>query len=190
MVLEEEMKPHLFLSYLLLSACTTPIVSLLLTKHKVDFSCSETRLDAADARSSIPKASISPSIMDTRVVNVSYSEASSHKNDVVRWGGFIIDIQNEEDFSLMQVRFHPLDYSGHPQLYKPSEGDLVVKTTKSLDSEIYVKYSEVTIVGILDSDINLPVDGENISLPLIVLTDPEKYPYIWAEDYEPISLDT
>jgi len=147
MVLEEEMKPYLFLSYLLLSACTTPIVSLLSTKHKVvDFSCSETRLDAADARSGAPKTSISPSIMDTRVVNVSYSEASSHKNDVVRWGGFIIDIQNEEDFSLMQVRFHPLDYSGHPRLYKPSEGDFVIKTTKSLDSEIYVKYSEVTIV--------------------------------------------
>ena len=183
------MKPYLFLFCLLLSACAAPITPLLSTKHKVDLSCSEARLDATDARSGAPKTSIPPSIMDTRVVNASYSEASSHKNDVVRWGGFIIDVQNKEDFSLMQIRFHPLDYAGHPQFHKPSEGDFVIKTSKPIDSEIYIKYSVVTVVGILDSDINLPVDEKNISLPLIVLTDPKEYPYMWAEDYEPVSLD-
>ena len=181
------MKPYLFLSYLLLSACATPTVPLLSTTHEAN-SCSEARLDPADARSGAPKTSTPPLLTDTRVVNVSYSEASSHKNDVVRWGGFIIDVQNEEDFSLIQIRSHPLDYKGHPRVHKPSEGDFVVKTSKSLDSGIYVKYSEVTVVGILDSDISLPVDGENISLPLIVLTGPEKYPYIWSEDYESVSL--
>jgi len=162
-------------------------VPLLSTTHEAN-SCSEARLDPADARSGAPKTSTPPLLTDTRVVNVSYSEASSHKNDVVRWGGFIIDVQNEEEFSLIQVRSHPLDYKGHPRLHKPSEGDFVVKTSKSLDSGIYVKYSEVTVVGVLDSDISLPVDGENISLPLIVLTGPEKYPYIWSEDYESVSL--
>ncbi len=182
------MKPYLFVSYLLLSACTTPIVPLLSATYEDNFSCNEARLDAADARLGAPKTNLPPLITDTRAVNVSYSEASNHRNNVVRWGGFIVDVQNKEDFSLIQVRFHPLNYSGHPLIYKPSEGDFVVKTSKSLDSGIYVMYSKVTVVGILDSDISLPVDGENISLPLIVLTDPKKYPYLWAEDYSPVSL--
>ena len=34
----------------------------------------------------------------------------------------------------------------------------------------------------------MPVDEKNESLPLIVSTDPEKYPYLWAEDFSPVSL--
>jgi len=128
-------------------------------------------------------ATTPPSIVDSRIVNVPYSEANSHKNDVVRWGGLITDIENEENHSLIQVQFHPLDESGYPQLDQPSEGEFVIKTSKPLDSGIYVEYSEVTVVGILDGDISLPVDEKNESLPLIVSTDPEKYPYLRAEDY-------
>jgi len=127
-------------------------------------------------------ATTPPSIVDSRIVNVPYSEANSHKNDVVRWGGLITDIENEENHSLIQVQFHPLDESGYPQLDQPSEGEFVVKTSKPLDSGIYVEYSKVTVVGILDGDISLPVDEKNESLPLIVSTDPENYPYLWAED--------
>jgi len=134
-------------------------------------------------------ATTPPSIVDSRIVNVPYSEANSHKNDVVRWGGLITDIENEENHSLILVEFHPLDELGRPQLDQPSEGEFVIKTSKPLDSGIYVEYSEVTVVGILDGDISLPVDEKNESLPLIVSTDPEKYPYLWAEDYHTIDFD-
>jgi outer membrane lipoprotein len=138
--------------------------------HVVNASCNDARFDAC-----------------TSVDDVSYSEASqnidSYKNDVVRWGGFIVDIENEENHSLILVEFHPLDESGHPQLDQPSEGEFVIKTSKPLDSGIYVEYSEVTVVGILDGDISLPVDEKNESLPLIVSTDPEKYPYLLVEGY-------
>jgi len=164
--------------------------------HVVNASCNDARFGACTNTTSTL-----PSIVDSRVVvNVPYSEANSHKNDVVRWGGLITDIENEENHSLILVEFHPLDESGHPQLDQPSEGEFVIKTSKPLDSGIYVE-TEVTVVGILDGDISLPVGGnrckyftryglycyeKNESLPLIVSTDPEKYPYLRAEGKIPL----
>ena len=158
------MKPYLFLSCLLLGACaSTPS---LITDE------------------SMPSAiSMPPFIVDSRVVEVPYSEANSHKNDVVRWGGVIIDVGNKEDFSLVQVRFHPLNESGRPQLDKPDEGLFVIKTSKFLDPEIYVENSEITTVGTLNGETEHTVHGKNVSIPLIVLSDSEVYPYLWVEDY-------
>ncbi len=182
------MKSYLFLSGLLLGTGIS-MSSLMADTHVVNASCNDARFGACTSDQTslttydnMPSTRSTPSsIMNTHVVNVPYSETNSHKNDVVRWGGFIVDIENEENHSLIQVQFHPLDGSGRPQLDQPSEGEFVIKTSKPLDSGIYVEYSEVTVVGILDGDISLPVDEKNESLPLIVSTDPEKYPYLWAE---------
>jgi hypothetical protein len=123
---------------------------------------------------------------DSRVVNVPYSEANSHKNDVVRWGRFIVDIENEENHSLILVEFHPLDESGHPQLDQPSEGEFVIKTSKPLDSGIYVEYSEITVVGTLNGYVKRRVQGRwpynDVSMPLIVVNDPQNL-YTWEKDY-------
>jgi starvation-inducible outer membrane lipoprotein len=68
----------------------------------------------------LDEVSMPPLITDARVINVSYSEASNHKNDIVRWGGVITDIENEENHILIQVQFYPLNESGFPQLVQPS----------------------------------------------------------------------
>jgi len=151
------MRPYLFLSGLLLGTSIS-MSSLMADTRVLDGSCNDARFGACTSDQislttydNMPSTRSTPSsIMNTHVVNVPYSEANSHKNDVVRWGGFIIDLQNKEDFSLILVEFHPLDESGRPQLDQPSEGEFVIKTSKPLDSGIYVEYSEVTVVGILD----------------------------------------
>ena len=179
------MKPYLFLSGLLLGTSIS-MSSLMADTRVLDASCNDARYGACTSAQTSLTTMLGPRsmpIMNTHVVNVPYSAANSHKNDTVRWGGFITDIENEENHSLILVEFHPLDESGRPQLDQPSEGEFVIKTSKPLDSGIYVEYSEVTVVGILDGDISLPVDEKNESLPLIVSTDPEKYPYLRAEDY-------
>jgi hypothetical protein len=124
---------------------------------------------------------------DSRVVNVPYNEANSHKDDVVRWGGLITDIENEENHSLIQVEFYPLNEIGHPQLDQPGEGEFVIKTSEFIDPEInYLKHSEITVVGTLNGDVKRistiweNVDGSDVSMPLIVLSEHEKYSYIWS----------
>jgi len=118
------MKPYLFLSGLLLGTSIS-MSSLMADTRVLDASCNDARFGACtSAQSSLttmPSAiSMPPSIMNTHVVIVPYSEANSHKNDVVRWGGLITDIENEENHILIKVQFYPLNESGRPQLVQPS----------------------------------------------------------------------
>jgi hypothetical protein len=122
--------------------------SLMADTHVVNASCNDARYGACTSDqtsfttdeimppSTRSTRSIPPSITDAHVVNVPYNEANSHKDDVVRWGGLITDIENEENHSLIRVEFHPLDESGHPQLDQPSEGEFVIKTSEFIDPEI------------------------------------------------------
>jgi len=187
------MKPYLFLSGLLLGTSIS-MSSLMADTHVVNASCNDARFGACTSTppTSTPPLttmlgarSIQSSITDAHVVNVPYSEANSHKNDVVRWGGLITDIENEENHSLIQIQFHPLDESGRPQLDQPSEGDFVIKTSEFLDPETYYfKHSEITAVGTLNGYVKRRVQGRwpynDVLMPLIVLSEHEKYSYIWS----------
>ena len=134
------MKPYLFLSCLLLGACT-----------------------------SMPQV-----MKDARVVDVTYVQVSenidSHKDVPVRWGGIIIDVENEENFSLVQALFYPLSYSGRPQLDEPQGGRFVIKSTEFLDPVVYAKDKEITVVGTLNGDIQRMVGKKTIRVPLIQST--------------------
>jgi len=132
-------------------------------------------------------------IEDTHVVDISYSQAiqslDSNKDVLVRWGGVIIDVENEK-FSIVQVKFYPLNYLGRPQLDKSSEGHFVIKGAKFPNPVVYVKNMEITVVGTLKGAIKRTVDEEIIRVPLILLNDhPDNtikhssvYPYIWQQD--------
>jgi outer membrane lipoprotein len=114
----------------------------------------------------MPKA-----IQNMNVVDITYSQASQnidrHRNVPVRWGGIIIDVENEEDFSLIQVLFYPLNYSGRPQLNDPHGGRFVIKSTEFLDPVVYAIDKEISVVGVLDGDIQRTVGKKIIRVPLI-----------------------
>ncbi len=130
---------------------------------------------------------------DIRVVDVSYSQASQsldgNKDVLVRWGGVIIDVENEK-FSIIQVKFYPLNYLGRPQLDKSSVGHFVIKGAEFPNPVVYAKNMEITVVGTLKGAIERTVDEEIIRVPLILLNDhPDNtikhssaYPYIWQQD--------
>jgi len=125
------MKPYLFLSGLLLGTGIS-MSSLMADTHVVNASCNDARFGActSDQTSLTTDEIMPPSIRSTRsipssitdayVFNVPYNEANRHKDDVVRWGGLITDIENEENHSLIRVEFYPLNESGFPQLDQPS----------------------------------------------------------------------
>ena len=132
-------------------------------------------------------------IKDTRVVHISYSQAQrldSNKGVLVRWGGVIIGVKNQEKFSLMQVKFYPLNYLGRPQLDKSSKGHFVIKGAEFPNPVVYIKNMEITVVGTLKGDIARMVDKEIIRVPLILLNNHPNnaikqsfvYPYIWQKN--------
>lgn len=128
---------------------------------------------------------------DMGIVDITYSQAvqglSSNEDVLVRWGGVIIEVENEEKFSILQVKSYPLNYLGRPQLDKLSEGHFVIKGAEFPNPVVYAKNMEITVVGTLKGDIERTVDGEIIRVPLILLSSITKkpiqqslaYPYIW-----------
>ena len=146
------MKLYLFLPYLLLSAC----------------------------------AGLPPTIKNAPALPISYYQVSHNINDYkdapIRWGGVIINVENEAQSSLMQVLFYPLDNSGRPQLNQPAEGRFVVKSPEFLDPAIYTEDKEITVAGAISGNIERTVGKRIIQVPLISATAIHLWP-IYANRY-------
>jgi outer membrane lipoprotein len=118
-------------------------------------------------------------VREIPVEKVSITEASQnpdrYKGTSVRWGGLIIEVDTQENYTLVQVLSYPINYYGRPELTKPSDGRFVVKTSEFLDPAIYEKDREVTVVGVLDGDIVRSVGHKTIQVPLLST----KAHYLW-----------
>jgi outer membrane lipoprotein len=112
-----------------------------------------------------------PAIKDAPVGGISYSQASqsinSHKDAPVRWGGTVIDVENEQSYSLVQVMYYPLNYYGRPQLSEANEGRFAIKSPEFLDPAIYTKNKEITIAGTLKGEIEQTIGKKTIRMPLV-----------------------
>lgn len=124
--------------------------------------------------------SLPQTMKDAHVADISYSQVTqnidSYKDVPVRWGGVIIDVENEESFSLIQVLFYPLSYSGRPQSDELHGGRFVIKSTEFLDPVVYAKNKEITIVGTLNGEIERTVGKKIIQVPLIQSSDIHLWP--------------
>lgn len=124
-------------------------------------------------------AGLPSAVRDVPVKDISYSQASqnpnSYKDTAVRWGGVIVDVDNEENFTLVQVLSYPLNFYGRPQLTKPSEGRFVIKSSEFLDPAVYAKDKEITVAGVLEGDIQRTIGKKTVRLPLLSSTTA----YLW-----------
>ncbi|SEO86914.1 Slp family lipoprotein [Nitrosovibrio sp. Nv6] len=124
-------------------------------------------------------AGLPAAVKDVPVADITYSQASqnpdSYKDTSVRWGGVIIEVENEENFTLVQVLSYPLNYSGRPQVNKPSEGRFVIKSSQFLDPAVYAKDREITVAGTLEGDIQRMIGKKAVQLPLLS----SKAIYLW-----------
>ena len=137
-------------------------------------------------------------IEDAPLYDLSYQEAQRNainvKNAPVRWGGIIVEVENQPDVTLMQVLYYPLDRSARPETEETTPGRFVIQSTEFLDPAIYGKDREITIAGTLIGDIERTIDKKTLRLPLVKATtlhlwprinpnDPQFrgfYPYYWG----------
>lgn len=106
-------------------------------------------------------------------------DADAYKDVPVRWGGTVIDVENEADSSLVQVLFYPLDRSGYPQINKPGEGRFAIETDEFLDPAIFIEDTEITITGIIKGNIERTVGNKTIRVPLVSAAAV----YLWPKDF-------
>ena len=116
-------------------------------------------------------SNLPPAIEDAPLYDVSYSQVTRNvaqfKEAPVRWGGIVVDVENEQNFSLVQVLYYPLNSYGRPRLDQANEGRFLIKSSQFLDPAVYTKDTEITVAGTLKGDIERKIGNKTLRLPLI-----------------------
>jgi outer membrane lipoprotein len=119
-----------------------------------------------NACSTLPPAIKTPPIFD-----ISYTQAlqkiTNYTDAPVRWGGVIIDVENEQNFSLVQVLSYPLSDDGEPQTDQQNEGRFLIKSSEFLDPAVYKKDTKITVAGKLIGDIERTIGKKVVRLPMV-----------------------
>jgi outer membrane lipoprotein len=131
-------------------------------------------------------SNIPPAIQDPPAFDLSYQEAltntAKYKNAPVRWGGTIVEVENEPNFSAIQVLLYPLGSYGRPDLDENNQGRFVLKSPEFLDPAVYKKDTSITVAGTLAGDTERTIGNKTLRLPLIIA----KQIHLWQEvDYYP-----
>lgn len=134
------------------------------------------------ACSSVPVAIQNPPLYDLSYVEA-IQKISNYKDAPVRWGGVIVDVENEQNFTLVQVLYYPLDSDGEPRTDKSSAGRFVFKTQQFLDPAIYTKNADITVAGTLTGDIERTIGKKVMRLPLISATTIYLWPVYEYDSY-------
>lgn len=116
-------------------------------------------------------SNLPPAIDNPPLVDISYPQAvqaiGNYQSAQVRWGGVVIDVENEQTSSIVQILSYPLNHFGRPRLDKPSQGRFIVKTAEFIDPAVYTKNSEITVAGILKGDEARMIGKKELRLPVV-----------------------
>jgi outer membrane lipoprotein len=126
-------------------------------------------------------SNLPPAIEDPPAYDLGYFEVitnpAKYKNAPVRWGGTIIEVENEASFSAIQVLLYPLGSYGYPDLDEANQGRFILKSVEFLDPAVYKKNLSITVAGIIDGDTERKVGNKTLKLPVVTA----KQIHIWEE---------
>jgi len=132
--------------------------------------------------------SLPPAFDNAPATEVTYNQVredlAGYHNTLVRWGGVIVNVENVDDASLMEITHYPLDHYGRPQIDETSEGRFVIKSVELLDPETYAAEREIIVLGVIDGDIERTMSNETrVLLPLINSTAIHLWPMNYRNNY-------
>jgi len=131
------------------------------------------------ACSSLPPAISDPPVEDLQLKQV-IVDVERFIGKTVRWGGKIIKVNNDENFSTVQMLQYPLNSFGTPKTKETSQGRFFSQSTTFLDPEIYKEGSLVTFSGTVQSAETIQVDKKSLLLPVINIQES----HIWSDRYK------
>jgi len=116
--------------------------------------------------SHIPKTIRQAPLQDIQIQDTK-KDFSEHQYKIVRWGGTVIDVVNNEESTDIQVLAFPLNYYGQPNLSKSAIGRFQFNSRNFLDPAMYTKSSEITVSGRLVDVKNQKIGKKALKLPVI-----------------------
>ncbi len=116
-------------------------------------------------------SNLPPAIEDPPAYDLGYLEATTNmakfKNAPVRWGGIIVEVENEPNFSALQVLAYPLGSNGRPDLDGANPGRFVMKSPGLLDPALYTKNKQITVAGLLAGTTERKIGNRTVQLPMV-----------------------
>ena len=136
------------------------------------------------ACSNLPANIKNPPSVDIQL-HQALKNSSSFQNYPVRWGGTIIDVENEANETKMQILFYPLNYYGRPKLNKPSSGRFITVSKQFLDPAIYANGTSITVVGTLQGTLEKQIGKKIITVPIVSINSFHIWPQYPQNYYSP-----
>jgi outer membrane lipoprotein len=125
---------------------------------------------------------LSKQFRDKAVPPVLFSEligdpiAYEGKNVIL--GGYIVEVKNQRDGSLLTILQAPLDFQNRPHSRDKSEGRFIARSDKFMDPEIYKKDRKFTVGGRVAGVSAQPLGDRIYRYPVIEIEEL----YLWAEE--------
>ncbi len=137
------------------------------------------------ACSSVPKNIKSPPVSDVQLNQVLANKQTT-VGEPIRWGGEIVEIENNADFSMVQVVQFPLNHYGKPVINSNSQGRFMARSTQFLDPVVYKAGSLITFTGQATAEtVKRQVDEKPVIMPVVDITDS----YRWqANETQPSTI--
>ncbi len=94
-------------------------------------------------------------------------DVSAHRGTPVRWGGTIVSVENKNNETWIEVLELRLSRAGEPKRYGPSAGRFLIRVSRFLDPLLYTKGRGITVIGILEGDVERSIGKQPYSFPVV-----------------------
>ena len=95
----------------------------------------------------------------------------------VRWGGKIVSVRQENNFSIIEVQHYPLNNYGFPLTLQASQGYFIAQTGEDFDPDIYQQGLFITFAGTINSGETKTINREEHYLPIVNISETRLWPY-------------
>jgi outer membrane lipoprotein len=106
-----------------------------------------------------------------------------YRGTTVLWAGIIINTENFDDHTVIEVLQKPADYQGRPKDVDISKGRFLARTENFLDPAIYSIGREITVAGKVQGIETAPVGEYNYTYPVISITELHLWPVVTEPIY-------
>ena len=107
------------------------------------------------------------------------SNVNAAQNQVIRWGGAVVEVNNQSDFAEVTLVQFPLNRIGKPVATLQSDGRFIVRTEQFLDPLIYHSGALITVLGTVSELRSVAVDERMLQQPVIEL----QQVHVWPDNY-------
>ncbi|MFC1665279.1 Slp family lipoprotein [Pseudomonadota bacterium] len=123
-------------------------------------------LQACATTTTLPETLSKPAPNDPGISKVR-ADLAKNINKVVRWGGTINSIRNQEKNTLIEVVERSLNSSGRPKASGPSGGRFIASVAQFLDPEVYDKGAQITVHGVVTGSESHKIDEHEYLYPVV-----------------------